>query len=113
MDRPADTSTSVVISDERQAARWNEHVDRAETASFYHRFEWKQINEAALRHKTYYLAFERSGDIDGIFPLVLIKSRLFGRILCSLPFVNFCGPSASDATVEKALLEQAYAIANI
>ena len=111
MDRSADTGAFVISSDDKRAAEWNEYVDGTETASFYHRFEWKHVNEAVLRHKTYYLACERSGSIDGIFPLVLIRSRLFGRILCSLPFVNYCGPSVSDPIVETALLERAYAIA--
>jgi len=37
---------------------------------------------------------------------------LFGRILCSLPFVNYCGPSASTPDVEKTLLHRAYEIAD-
>lgn len=91
--------------------QWNSYVRESPTASFYHQFEWKVITENEFQHKTYYLASLCNGKIDGIFPLVLLRSRLFGRILCSLPFVNYCGPSASCPTVENALLSRAYEIA--
>ena len=36
----------------------------------------------------------------GVFPLVQVKSRLFGNIACSMPFVNYGGPCAIDVDVE-------------
>jgi FemAB-related protein (PEP-CTERM system-associated) len=91
---------------------WNRYVKEAPTASFYHQFEWKSVNETEFQHTTFYIASTNAGQIDGILPLVLIRSRLFGRILCSLPFVNFCGPAALTPDVEKDLLKRAYEIAD-
>jgi len=93
------------------AAAWNCYVDSSAFASFYHRFEWKSVTEREFGHETFYLASVTGGQIDGVFPLVLIRSRLFGRILCSLPFVNFCGPAANSESVTRELLAAACDIA--
>ena len=90
---------------------WNRFVHESPSAGFYHRFEWKCVNENEFGHRTYYLASVSNGGIDGILPMVLIRSRLFGNILCSLPFLNFCGPSSNTIAAETALLQHAYQIA--
>ena len=90
---------------------WNRFVHDSPSAGFYHQFEWKSVNETEFGHQTYYLASLCDGRIDGILPLVLVHSRLFGRILCSMPFVNFCGPSASSPAAETALLRRSYRLA--
>ena len=61
-----------------------------------------------LGHRTAYLAARRrGGEIVGIFPIVQVKSALFGNLACSMPFVNYGGPGRRDApTVEQALLER-------
>ena len=91
---------------------WNRFVRESPSAGFYHRFEWKSVNENEFGHQTYYLASASKGEIEGILPFVLIRSRLFGRILCSMPFVNFCGPSSATSTAEAALLKHAYQLAD-
>lgn len=49
----------------------------------------------------------RGGAVAGILPLTLVSSRLFGRILCSLPFVNFGGPCAESTDVAAQLVAYA------
>ncbi len=98
-------------SDESQVS-WNRFLDELPAASFYHLFEWKQINETEFGHETFYLASVAHGAINGVLPLVLIRSRVFGRIFCSLPFVNFCGPVAKSETAEAQLLQRACEIAD-
>lgn len=91
--------------------RWNQYLANRPSANFYQRFEWRGINETGFGHTTFYLAAQHGGDIAGVFPLVLIDSRLFGRILCSMPFVNFGGPCSDDLAIEAALVEHACKIA--
>lgn len=91
---------------------WNEFVDNQSGASIYHKYEWKHIYEVAFGHRTYYLVAKQKDKIVGIFPLVLVESLLFGRVLCSLPFAtNFCGPLSPDIEVNDALLATAYDLA--
>jgi FemAB-related protein (PEP-CTERM system-associated) len=45
--------------------------------------------------------------IIGVLPLVQVKTRLFGNLACSLPFVNYGGPVTADPDVERALFDEA------
>ena len=84
-----------------------------EMATFYHRFSWKEINESSFGHETFYLAAFDESQLCGIFPIVFIKSRIFGKILCSMPFVNLGGPCASEPKVLEALLDEAQTIVKV
>lgn len=80
-------------------------------ASFYHLHAWRDINEDYLGHRCHYLTARTQEGIAGVLPLVHIRSRLFGRILCSMPFLNFGGPCASTPAAERALLDHAKGLA--
>lgn len=108
----ANTDVQIRRADAALGAAWDAFVSRHAGASFYHRFAWKRINEEVLGHETFFLAALQGETVVGIFPLVLIRSRLFGRILCSMPFVNYGGPCADDATTAQALLREAQSIAD-
>lgn len=86
---------------------WNEYLASNPNANFYQRFEWKAINETSFGHRTLYLSANRNSKIVGVLPMVLIKSALFGRILSSMPFVNFGGLIANDPEIEHLLLKRA------
>ena len=87
----------IVHCTQGHAARWDDYAMQNETATFYHRFAWKDINEKCFGHRTFYLAAVDGNDFRGIFPIVFLRSRIFGTMLCSMPFVNLGGPCASDA----------------
>ncbi len=89
---------------------WNTYVQASLHASFYHRFEWKAINEQAFGHRTSYLAALDGERIVGVLPLVQVKSLLFGNIACSLPFVNYGGPAGDSEAIERALLDAGAAV---
>lgn len=86
-------------------AAWDSFLTDAAGASFYHRFGWTEINRRNFGHSSHYLAaVDGHGAIRGVLPLVYVRSRLFGRILSSLPFVNYAGPVSDSAAVTQALL---------
>ena len=97
----------VVRWDRADGATWNAFVAQHPDASFYHRFEWQAINERALGHESVMLAATDGGRIRGIFPIVHVKSTLFGNIVCSMPFVNYGGPVSDSPEVEALLLDEA------
>lgn len=88
-------------------AAWDSFLDAQPAATLYQRYGWKRINEQCLGHTTHYLAARRDGVMVGALPLVSLKSRLFGKILCSMPFVNYGGPCAADPAVEARLVQEA------
>ena len=92
-------------------ALWNAFVDGAAAGTFYHRAEWRAINERCFGHRTSFLAARDGDRIVGVFPLVQLKSLAFGNIACSMPFVNYCGPCGETPEVEQALLEAARDVA--
>lgn len=103
---------NIVRCDPSQDARWNAFVDSSPRASFYHRAEWRRINEQCFGHKTCYLAAEDAGHIVGVFPIVRLSSLLFGNIACSLPFVNYGGPCAVSSDVERELVAESERLAD-
>jgi len=97
----------IVECDDSKREVWNQFVDRHPEGTFYHRFEWQAINRACFGHASAYLGAFENDRLVGIFPIVQVKSRLFGNIACSMPFVNYGGPCADRDDVETALLDQA------
>lgn len=89
------------------AAEWDAALPGLSGATFYHRFGWNAINEQSFGHRSAYLTTRANGRISGLLPLTLVSSRLFGRILCSMPFVNLGGPCADDPAVARGLLARA------
>ena len=97
----------IIEAEAAHDAEWNAFVAACPRASFYHRAEWRRVNESCFGHRTAYLAARVGGHLAGVFPIVQLKSVLFGNIACSLPFVNYGGPAAADDAVEEALLAAA------
>jgi len=97
---------NVIYCDESHASAWDEYVSSHEQGSFYHLFGWKRVNELCFGHQALYLAAMDEGQIRGVFPLIYLKGSFFGRILCSLPFVNYGGPCVDDSATERLLLEE-------
>jgi FemAB-related protein (PEP-CTERM system-associated) len=89
--------------EEHRQDEWDAFVRRCPSATFFHRAGWRQVIQQSLGHRAYYLYAERKGAIEGILPLVHVKSPLFGNSLSSLAFCVYGGPVATDDTVLDAL----------
>jgi len=57
------------------------------------------------------LIARRNGEVTGLLPLVEVRSRLFGRALSSLPYVNYGGVLAIDEQSTAALVRHAALLA--
>jgi FemAB-related protein (PEP-CTERM system-associated) len=90
---------------------WDRFARSHPEASGYHAWKWRRVFEEAFGHETIYLAAREDAEIVGILPLVVFRSRLFGRFVVSLPFVNYGGVCARDADVARALVDRAREIA--
>jgi len=105
------SSTKTIHCGAADAPSWDQFLAKQSDASFYQLYSWREINRSQFGHPTFYLAAQKNGEFIGVFPLVYLKSRLFGRILCSMPFVNFGGPCAIDSDTEQQLLNEAISLA--
>lgn len=88
-------------------AAWDAYVERHPGASGYLLTAWTRIIATAFRHRVCRLVAESDRGIEGVLPLVLFRSRLFGRFAVSLPFLNYGGIIAESPDVERALLDGA------
>jgi FemAB-related protein (PEP-CTERM system-associated) len=93
------------------AGRWDEFVLACPEATFFHRAGWKEVIERAFGHETYFLYAERGGRIEGVLPLVHMRSRLFGNALSSTPFCVYGGIAANCADARGALDDHAQRLA--
>ena len=90
---------------------WDNYVDQAKEATFFHQSGWKEVVERAFGHSTYYLYAENNGKIIGILPLVHIKSLLFGNALVSNAFCVYGGIVANDDKTYQMLDQEACRLA--
>ena len=90
---------------------WDRFVGRHPEATGYHLWSWRDVFRGGLGHRCHYIAARQDGAITGILPLVEIRSRIFGRALSSLPYVNYGGVLAADDSSRVALLERATDVA--
>ena len=77
------------------AAAWDGFVARAEGNTFCHLAGWREILNDVLGAECLYWVATAGGEIEGVLPLVRVRSRLFGHYLVSLPFLNYGGPLGS------------------
>jgi FemAB-related protein (PEP-CTERM system-associated) len=90
---------------------WNEVVRNHPEGTFFHLAEWQDVLRDAFGHTPHYLLAERDGKIQGVLPLALVSSLLFGRALISTPFCVYGGIVCSDMEVHRELTEHACALA--
>lgn len=93
---------------EEDEKRWEAYVAASINATAYHQLGWKRVVEASFGHRTRYLLSEDArGRIDGILPMVQLKSLLFGNFFVSLPYFNYGGICADRAECAGPLLREA------
>lgn len=99
---------------DQQVSEWDAYVATTPKASFFHRAGWRTVLEQAFGHTAYYL-YTRAGaggPINGILPLVQMKSLLFGNHLVSTPFCVYGGIVAENTEAAAALREAACELAS-
>ena len=70
---------------------WADFVRRQGRLHLSYHPAWLSVLEHGLQHEPYVLEAIEDGELRGILPLAFVKSRLFGRFLVSLPYLNYGG----------------------
>ena len=97
----------VVVHDRPSREACEKYVAAHPGASAYHAPAWLDVIGRAFGHDTRYLVAESAGAISGVLPIVFFKSRLFGRFVVSVPFVNYGGVLADNSEAARALVDRA------
>ncbi len=100
------------ISTPAEGLAWDQYVLGHALGTGYHLMGWRRVIEEAFGHRTFYLmAKDDRGGVQGVLPLVFLASRLFGRFLVSMSFVNYGGLLADTAEAQGAMLGEAVRLA--
>ncbi|MEZ5571774.1 MAG: FemAB family PEP-CTERM system-associated protein [Halioglobus sp.] len=102
---------TIKVLDAQSMEDWDNYVQSAQAATFFHRAGWKTVLEQAFRHKTFFLYAVDNDVVVGILPLAQVKSVLFGNTLSSLPFCVYGGIVADNEEVAQALRQHACELA--
>jgi len=91
--------------------KWNAYVNRHGAGSIFHTTAWKTTVEQTFRHKPFYLMAKRDDAVVGVLPMFLVKSRIAGRMLVSVPYGVEGGVCADDEETARTLFDEAKALA--
>jgi len=90
----------------------DEYVSGKSITNLYHDHRWGEIIENCFGHKYRLLYSENSdGIVNGILPLVHMKSWSFGNFIVSMPYFNYGGVCAGEDSVRHDLIAEAVRIA--
>lgn len=79
---------------------WDALVARSTGGSFCHHSGWRRVFDEALALETVFLSAGRGRALEGALPLVRMPTLGGGRVLVSMPFLNYGGPLGDGATRE-------------
>jgi serine/alanine adding enzyme len=95
-----DTSGLSVAAFDGPGAEWDSFVRAQSAGTHCHAYGWRAVMTAAFGHECVYLAArDGAGRLEGVLPLVRVKSPVFGHFVVSMPFLNYGGPIGSDRAI--------------
>src|SRR5690606_15212677 len=65
--------------------------DEHAPAAWAEQLAWLRVCQAGLKHEPYLLVAVEAGRLRGVASLARVRSRLFGKFLVSLPYINSSG----------------------
>ena len=92
--------------------RWIALRQRCGVKSPSLRHEWLAILRRGLGHEPYCIEARQDDATVGLLPLCFLNTRLFGRFLVGLPYLNVGGVIAQDEFVAASLIDRAVQLAD-
>ncbi len=83
---------------------WDEFVLKSPAGTVFHLSAWMRASQRILGRKCFGFVARRDRQITGVFPVALVRSRLFGDCMVSLPLTVYGGICANDIESHTALL---------
>lgn len=86
-------------------SRWDTFVNQHNLGSIYHTSSWMKLIQKTYGHTPMYITLEdKQGKIKAGLPIFLVKSRITGKRLTSVPCAQTCNPLVSNGADLKTLL---------
>ncbi len=90
---------------------WLQYLDQHPSSCLSHDPRWGKVFDAVFGLRPIYLQIKEADKVQGVLPLVMMSSWLFGRFVVSMPYLNHGGICASSPQARAALLERAVDLA--
>jgi CelD/BcsL family acetyltransferase involved in cellulose biosynthesis len=97
---------NLTILDPLRDPRWDQLVESHSASSIYQHSAWLRVIAQTYPHLTLTAyAKEKEGRLIAALPACIVRSRLTGTRIVSLPFTPYCNPIAEGPSEAAALLE--------
>ena len=98
-------SLKVSLIDPQTDQRWDRFVERHPGGSIYHHSAWSRAISDTYGFQPFHVVLDepRSGEIEGILPLMYVQSRLTGNRLVSLPLTAYCDCLIPETELDNAI----------
>ena len=111
MDSPRTSRPEIARWTPAEPGQWSALVGKSEHANLAHAPEWFGVIQSAYGHTPLYLQAEGTNGHLAVLPAFLLRSRIFGTVVASMPFLDGGGPCSTDVDLDKvvvgALIEEA------
>jgi len=92
----------------QKTMQWDQYVESHEEGCIYHLTSWQSIIKKQFGHEsTYIYSMNDNGNINGILPIVQLKSFLFGNYMVSVPYFNYGGVLSESKNIATELMLKA------
>lgn len=76
---------------------WDGQIGDLDGSSFFHSSAWARVLQDTYGYRPLYLVSSPDNRIQGVLPLMAVRSRITGRRGVCLPFSDFCPPVGAAA----------------
>ncbi len=95
----------VVRLDRSNDSMLKDFLSGCPNATIYHTPLWRDVLIETYGYEPFWLGYVEEGKLRSLLPLMLVRSRLTGNRLVSLPFSNVCGPCGETGHFETLVSE--------
>lgn len=85
--------------------KWDQFVLNSTQSNYCHLLKWRDIIQQSYKYSPLCLVAKENDEIKGILPLILIKSKIFGNKIVSMPFLDSGGIVAKEPIVFKCFID--------
>src|SRR5262245_46461306 len=92
---------SVVSESSEATTSWDNYVKSHPQGSCFHLMAWQRVIQSSFKHRAVHLVARsvEKGEIIGLLPLFLVRSKIFGRLMVSTPQAAYGGVLADSGSV--------------
>jgi len=84
-------------------SRWDRFVLANQQGTFFHLLGWRDVIARNFGYRPFYFYAEEQNEIQGVLPLFLVRSLLFGKALVTIPLGVYGGIVSQSDEAEKSL----------